>query len=60
MKKAAPSGMMARKIMVVPCIVKSWLKISGETRSCPGRASWARITSASRPPDMNRMKAVTP
>ena len=31
--------MIARKIIVVPCIVKSWLKISALMMSCPGPAS---------------------
>ena len=53
-------GMIAKKIMVVACIVKSWLKTSGLTSSWSGLASCARMYSASSPPVMNMMKAVTP
>ena len=57
---ATSNGMIAKKIIVVPCIVKSWLKISGEMMSCSGLASCTRISSASSPPVRNRIKAVTP
>ena len=52
--------MIARKIIVVPCMVKSWLKTSALTMSWSADASWTRIRSASIPPSINRMKAVTP
>ena len=39
LKKAAPSGIIAMKIMVVPCMVNMALKVSGSTKSLPG---WLR------------------
>ena len=60
LKKAALSGMIARKIMVVPCMVNSSLKVCALTRLLSGRASCARMISASMPPIRKKMKAVTP
>ena len=60
MKKAADSGITPRKIIVVACIVKSWLNISGVTRFCSGLINCVRIIMASIPPEKNMMKAVTP
>jgi hypothetical protein len=58
LKKAALSGMIARKIMVVPCIVNSALYISALT-SCPfGPWSWARMITASSPPTRKKKSAV--
>ncbi len=45
--------------MIVPCIVNSWLYASGPTRSSFGWASWARITSASRPAMKKKTNDVT-
>jgi len=39
LKNAAERGMTARKIIVVPCIVNSWLYISAETTVPLGTAS---------------------
>src|SRR5467141_5567 len=41
--------MPTRKIIVVPCMVKSRLKTCGETKVLPAAASCQRITPASRP-----------
>jgi len=50
LKKAAPIGMMARKIMVVPCMVNSSLKVWAESTVPSGLASCSRMRSASTPP----------
>ena len=42
-------GVEKKKIIAVPCTVKSWLYSSGESSVSPGRASWVRMTSASMP-----------
>ena len=60
LKNMALSGMIARKIMVVPCIVNSWLYVSGERNVLLGDPSWSRISSASMPPSRKKMKAVAP
>ena len=60
LKNAAPIGMIAKKIIVVPCIVNNWLYISGLTKSIPGAANCILIKRASIPPVRKRMKAVTP
>jgi hypothetical protein len=60
LKNATLIGITKRKIIVVPCIVKSWLKASGETNVLPGVASWIRIISASRPPSRKKANAVLP
>ena len=52
--------MTPRNIIVVACIVKSWLKISGVIRFCSGLASWTLIRNASIPPEKNIRNAVTP
>ncbi len=52
--------MTARKIIVVPCIVNSWLYASGERKVLSGAPSWQRISSASSPPRRKKRKAVTP
>ena len=50
--------MTTRKIIVVPCIVNSWLKTSGDT-TCPfGPLSCQRMISASKPPIANQASAV--
>ena len=56
----ALSGMIARKIMVVPCIVNSWLYVSGLRNVLSGFASWIRISSASSPPSRKKKNAVAP
>ncbi len=58
MKKAAPSGITAKKIIVRPCIVKIWLYWSAVRNVCSGRASWMRMRSASAPPTRKKKKAV--
>ena len=46
--------------MVVPCIVNSWLNVSGARKVLSGRASWIRMSSASMPPSRKKMNAVAP
>ena len=57
---AAPTGMINRNTIVVPCIVKSWLNVSGEINVLSALASCMRMSSASMPPTMNHVKAVIP
>ena len=47
---AAPIGITTRKIIVTPCIVKTWLYRAAESSFWPGAASWARMARASPPP----------
>ena len=42
LKNMALSGMIARKIMVVPCMVNSWLYVSGRRNVLFGDPSWIR------------------
>ena len=56
----AESGITPRKIMVVPCMVNSWLNRSADTRVLFGRISCRRMISASRPPNKKNRNAVTP
>ena len=45
---------------MVACIVNIWLYLSAE-RMCPSSpASWARISSASKPPTTKKNSAVAP
>jgi len=37
--------------MIVPCMVKNWLKDSYDRYCSPGKANSARIASANRPPN---------
>jgi hypothetical protein len=60
LKNMALSGMIARKIMLVPCMVNSWLYVSGLRKVLSGLASWIRISSASRPPTRKKKNAVDP
>ena len=60
LKNMALSGMIARKIMVVPCIVNSWLYVSGDRNVLFGVPSWIRSSSASMPPIRKKTKAVAP
>ena len=60
LKKAAPRGMIARKIIVVACIVNSWLNVCAVTRVLLGTHNWRRMTSASRPPMTKKVPAETP
>jgi hypothetical protein len=46
--------------MVVPCMVNSSLNVCALTRSLSGRASCARMISASIPPIRKKMNAETP
>src|SRR5215472_13705118 len=52
-------GMPKRNTMVVPCMVKSRLKVSGGTMCRPGHASWRRIRVASNPATTTNISAVT-
>src|ERR1051325_679242 len=52
--------MTPRKIMVVPCIVKSELNVSALTSVLSGFISWRRMISASMPPIRKKMNAVLP
>jgi len=60
LKKLADSGITARKIMVVPCMVNNWLYTSGLMKWFSGRMSWRRIRIASSPPMRKKQNAVTP
>ena len=60
LKKAALSGMIARKIMVVPCMVNSSLKRCAPTSVPSGCASCRRMISASMPPTTKKKNAETP
>ena len=42
--------MTPRKIIVVPCMVNSWLYMRAVTKSLSGRASCVRMARASTPP----------
>ena len=52
------TGTANRNIIVVPCMVKIWLYLSGPTSVFSGRESCARMTAASRPPSANQRSAV--
>ncbi len=60
-KLARPKAMgtAKRNIMMLPCMVKSWLKVDCDTRSCPGWASSARMSRASAPPTRKNPKEQT-
>jgi len=60
LKKAEASGISARKIIVVPCIVKSSLYFCGLTTALSGCISCTRMTSASRPPSRKKKNANAP
>jgi hypothetical protein len=60
LKNAAAIGITNRKIIVMPCIVKTWLYCSGFSSSLPGSYSCVRISSASRPPTMKNTNADAP
>src|SRR5215471_16936154 len=51
-------GMPNRNTMVVPCMVKSRLKVSGGTMCRPGHASCRRIRVASNPATTTKISAV--
>src|SRR5829696_8984762 len=51
-------GTTTRKTIVVPCIVKSWLYVSGSTTSAFACASCMRITSARAPPARKKARLV--
>jgi hypothetical protein len=52
-------GVTKRKIIVMPCIEKSWSYCSGVSRLESGRASCIRRSTASRPPRTKKTPAVT-
>src|SRR5437867_2870612 len=52
-------GMPTRNTMVVPCMVKSRLNVSGGTTWRPGKASCKRIVDASRPATTRKAIPVT-
>ena len=60
LKNIADSGMIARKIIVVPCIVNSWLYVSGDRKVFSAVPSWMRSSSASTPPIRKKKNAVAP
>jgi hypothetical protein len=60
LKNAAESGMTARKIIVVPCIVNIVLYCCAVSTLPFGNMSWARINSASKPPTRKKMRAKNP
>ena len=60
LKKLALNGIITRKIMVVPCMVNIWLKVSALTKVLSGTESCNRMIPASIPPNSRKMKAVTP
>ena len=53
-------GITTRKTIVTPCMVKTWLYRSAERTFRPGRASWARISSASEPPTTKKNSDAAP
>ena len=59
-RERTPNGMIARKIIVVPCMVNSPLKVSAVTTAFAGLASCSRIRSASMPPTRKNAKADVP
>jgi len=52
--------MMTKKIMVTPCIEKTWLYRPSERKVLPGWASWMRSKSASTPPNSKKNIEPTP
>ena len=56
---AANIGVANSSSMIEPCIVKNWLNVSYCRNWMPGKASSARIASASRPPNRKNAKDVT-
>ena len=60
LKKAALIGMITRKTIVVPCIVKIWLYASADNTWPFGCASCSRISNASMPPIKKNVNAVVP
>src|SRR5438876_6174320 len=58
--RPSSSGITTRKIMVVPCIVKSSLYVPAARKVLSGRASWTRRSSASTPPTRKNTSAVRP
>src|SRR5436853_820734 len=50
--------MTTRKIIVVPCMVKTWLYASALRKVLLGDPSWIRSSRASMPPIMKNKKAV--
>ena len=60
LKNAAESGMTPRKIIVVPCMVNSWLYMRAVTKSLSGRANCVRMAKASTPPMRKKSIAKAP
>ena len=60
LKNAAPSGMTARKIIVVPCMVNIVLYCWAVSRVLFGTISWRRISRASQPPTSRKTSANRP
>ncbi len=56
--KPANSGVANISSMIVPCMVNAWLNCSFDRICVPGRASSARITSASTPPTRKKPNEV--
>ena len=60
LKKALPSGMTTRKIIVVACIVNISLYCAEVRTVLFGTASCRRMKRASRPPTMKKARAEMP
>jgi hypothetical protein len=56
--KPAQIGTTTRKIIVVPCMVMTWLYFSGSRKVFSGTPSWIRMSSASTPPRMKKTAQV--
>ena len=54
--KPTKAGMIAPKIITMPCKVVSWLKRSGSKICKPGWNNSARMSSAMMPPEINIAK----
>ena len=52
------TGTAKRNIIVVPCMLNTWLYRSGPSSVFPGRASCIRMNSAFTPPSRKKKNAV--
>ena len=60
LKNAAERGMIAKKIIVVPCIVNIVLYCCAVSTVPLGYINWRRMSSASTPPTKKKNSANTP
>ena len=60
LKNAALNGITTRNIIVVPCIVNTWLYTSGVKKLPSGPDNCILIRRASIPPTRNQKNAITP